>query len=221
MSAELKLDTKGLDECGRSTLTWPELTRHMASVETLCRFDAALHGIAYKQARLCIRRDGTYIVFPERDVTFVQALSSTSDLIYAMTKAAVDPGAEASARLEKAEMEFNDDALVCIKRAIREACRSEETEFKISTEYGSISITLPHKSTLQHARMQDDSKPRVEGDKIRKVNFYFDTASYSGLAVLIKRNSTTPAIKAGDKVIVKILATVRRFFRINSTEPSK
>lgn len=219
MSAELKLDTKGLDRFGKSTLTWSELACHMASVETLCRFDAALHGVAFESARLCIRRDGTYVVFPERDAEFVQALSSTSELIDAMTKAAVNPGAEAAAQLEKAEMEFSDDALVCITRAIREACRSEETEFTINTENGSIPIKLPHKSTLQHARMRDDPKPRDGGDKIKKVNFYFDTASYSGLAVLIKRNSTTPAIKAGDKVIVKLIATVRRFFRINSMAP--
>lgn len=221
MSTEVKLDTKGLDENGESTLTWPELTRHMASAEVLFLFHSACAGSILDPARLSIRRDGTYAVFSERDSDFGQTISSIADLIDAMTVSSVDPGDTAAIQLKKAEMEFDADTLKRIKRTVLDACRSEEIEFQASTGDREIKIRLPHRSTLQAEQKQGDPALGGDKDKIERIRTYVDTVSISGLGTLITRQNTTPAIKAGDKIIVKLCKSAKRFFRLKDTDPAR
>lgn len=221
MSTEVQLDTKGLNEVGESILTWPELARHMASAEVLFLFHAACNGFSLDPARLSIRREGTYAVFSERVSDFGQTLASIAALIDAMTKSAVDPGDAAATQLRKAEMAFDKDTLKRIKQTVHQACRSEEIEFQASTGTREIKMRLPHKSTLQAELKQDDSAPSSDKDKIERIRAYVDTVSNSGLGTLITRKSTTPAIKAGDRIIVKLQKTAKRFFRLKDTNSSK
>lgn len=215
MATEVLLDKKGLDSAGKSTLTLPELVRHLANARTIALLDMALTGPMTGPAQLQVRRDGTFVVLPERDCSLEKTLTSTTALLDAMTLAATNPGVAADSKLKKAELAFDKDSLKCVKRAIHDACGSEEVEFQINTGTKRITIRMPHKSTLRAPQENRTQPPIGRRGVIGEISPYIDAVSHCGQATYVTRSESTRVIKAGDKILVKITGRARKFFRLD------
>lgn len=221
MTTLLRLDVKGLDQFGQSTLTLSELKRHMGSAKIVALLDAAFTDIVSDTPRLVIRHDGTYIALPERALPLQETLSATIVLIDAMTASATNPGEQSEAQLQLAEMEFDEIQLKCVQRAILNACTSEAMEFEARIGEKNMMFRLPHKTTISTPKKTGNPHPRADEIKIKRIRHYLDAISNNGMAAFISVRKCMPSIKAGDKIRVRISTNAKRFLRALDAKTSK
>lgn len=215
MSTDLQLDTKGLDQLKRSTLTISDLLRHFVTAKKILLLDTPFHEIGAAPTRLTIRVDGTYVVLPERRTPLEQTLPATAALLDAMANFAVNPSDESAAELKRAKNQFDPMSLRCVQHAIRAACLSREFEFQANLEGTTISFRLPHRAMLpKRPHPETTASKNGDDDTIRTIRRFVDAISNSGMAALIRRDRGTPNIKAGDRIMLKMTKNSKRYFKL-------
>lgn len=214
MSTDLRLDTKGLDQLGRSTLTILDLRRHFAAAQKILLLDFPFQEIGAAPTQLTIRADGTHIILPERKTPLKETLCATATLIDATTSFAANPSEEAASKLKLAQNQFEPMTLRCIQQAIHAACRSREFHFQADLEGTTIYFKLPHKGMLPKKPSQETTASKNGEDTIEKIGHFVDAISNSGMAALIRRDNVTLSIKAGDRILLKISKNSKRYFKL-------
>ena len=215
MSTNLQLGIRGLDQLGRSTLTIAELLHHMATVKKIALLDSPFHEIGAEPPRLVIQPDGTHAALPDRSVPLKKTLPATAALIDAMVRFAINPTDESATDVKRAEDHFDPVSLKCVQHAIYDACRSEEMEFRVNLEESPMFFHIPHKTRLFPTKKEVIATNNCEEAKITKIHLYLDAISSNGMAAFIRRNKSTPDVKAGDRIVLRMTRCARTFLRLS------
>lgn len=218
MNTEVQLGAKGLDAKGESILTIAELLRHMENATIVALLDSAISGVTADAALLEVRRSGTFLVLPHRATSLEHSMTSTVALINALARVATEPGEEAASELRLAEMELDETSLKCLRSAIYEVCRAEERAFQVAVGTKSMKIQLPHRSVVSNPQIKPDPAPSEDKDKIQQIRPYLDAICATGMATLIKTRNAMPAVKKGDRVLVRMATRPKRFLQLNDDE---